>query len=142
MAEFDNDRFQEWKQFVGTSIELLKRELTHFSDDCTSQLLQWREECKGHVGNVRNDLNIITSKLNNGLSRKVDIVEYKVENLEKFIIGLKGFMSKLALGLLLALITAVVGGYITIQNRDSFREREMAVFRDQLKQIQEYVQKK
>lgn len=142
MVEFDNDRFQEWKQFVGTSIELLKKELSHFSDDCTSQLLQWREECKGHVGNVRSDLNIITNKLNNGLSRRVDIVEYKVENLEKFIIGLKSFMSRLALGLLTALILAVVSGYVTVANQNSVKEQQIHQLQESMKQLQEYVQKK
>jgi exonuclease VII large subunit len=141
MPEFDNDRFQEWKQFVGTNIELLKKELEHYSSDYTNQFTSWRRDCKELVDAARAELREISGKLNNGLSRRVDQAEYKINDLERFIVGLKGFMTKLALGLLTALIIAVAGGYIAISNRDNFRERELTMLREQVKQVQDQAER-
>lgn len=99
---------------MGTTIAVLKNEVEHL-----------KTETERYLTNLQNRVETIFDRVNNGFSKRLTILEQKVEALEASMQSMKSFIVKLIGGLLLAMILGFVTSYVAMQHRNTTMENQL-----------------
>lgn len=107
--------FDEWRQFVGTAIAVLQAEVKHLG-----------VESHRVVEGLQTRVDAVFDRVNNGFSARLikseqnlALLEQRVADITSTVTSFKGFIAKIAGGILLAVILSVATGYLTLQSQTS-----------------------